>query len=179
MILLKILICLALPFALTGTEMDYIKLADRLTLKHIQHMQRKGFYTSLFGGKMMDDLKGVALGFQMKKSPTVDEVREIFINGAEDLLKLMNTDKQIRPYLHDFPFTINNLEYSLTFERIKNENLNYEPVGYASNCRGKILYRAYDESKPSGHQFQMLHEESYEQALKIVREQEAKAKDNL
>ncbi|HEY4831656.1 MAG TPA: hypothetical protein VIH61_03750, partial [Waddliaceae bacterium] len=68
------------------------------------------------GGGIPDYVTNFSLYYILTDKVEMPEARKIFVNNVEDLLQLINSNEQIRPYLSNYPFTINNLEFGLAFE---------------------------------------------------------------
>ena len=117
---------------------------------------------------MMGDIQAVALGFASYKALNVDEARKLYVNIVEEYLHRVNCNEEVRPYLHNYPFTINNLEFNIEFDESNGRMKSDGHVAYVSfiASRNLIFYSSYDYKT---HKFQDLHQESYEEALKIVK----------
>jgi hypothetical protein len=148
-------------------EVDYCKQVIRLQNRHAHEMRVEGYSLGRIGGELCNDVEKIYIGFYSNKTPTVDEVREDFVKGVECFLKLINNDGIIKPYLHNYPFTIENLKYSLSFPDVPVDASGQGPVVHAFSYKGIIYYSVYDPALvPS----RMVHEEPYSEALRIVRE---------
>lgn len=118
---------------------------------------------------MMGGIQAVALGFASYKALNVDQARKLYVDIIEEYLHKVNGNEEVRPYLHNHPFTINNLEFTIEFDEPNGRMKSDGHVAYVSfiASRNLIFYSSYDYKT---HEFQDLHEESYEEALKIVKE---------
>lgn len=90
-----------------------------------------------------------------------DEARLIFLDCIDDLLSRMNTNKELRPYLLNYPFTYDNIEHSISFDDLKHET--HPPL--VSNMfafRENIIYRVLNQQtqKP-----EIFLRETYQQAI--------------
>ncbi|PIS02051.1 MAG: hypothetical protein COT85_07900 [Chlamydiae bacterium CG10_big_fil_rev_8_21_14_0_10_42_34] len=110
-----------------------------------------------------------------KDSVSLEEARTLLVNIAESLHKEINSNQEIRPYLDFFPFPTDHIVVSLYF-------VDENQVGLGSGIsdvyfsKGKIEYERYEIEKYTGPNSAMgkhyvVHEESYEDALKKVKEQ--------
>ena len=169
---------LAIPSFCFGYEEPYYsKLADRLVKAHIAEMKKEGFHACMTGGGMMYDVKSISVGFDVQAAPTIEETRVMFVRGVERLLRRVNEDLRIRPYLHNYPFTVANLTYTLSFPRVAVDASGKGPVAHAFNVDNRISYSVYNPAVKKGNPLQNAHRESYDEALRIVRE--AGALDDL
>ncbi|GAB4188430.1 MAG: hypothetical protein Tsb0015_08450 [Simkaniaceae bacterium] len=87
----------------------------------------------------------------------------IIINFSSVILKKINEEKIIRPFLINYPFTTKNIVLTLSFSNSLNSNANN--LAYALLTNNKIIYCAKNVEKNI---LVDLHEESYEDALKIL-----------
>jgi hypothetical protein len=107
-----------------------------------------------------------------KDTISLDEARVMLVSLIESILKSINADQEIRPYLEIYPFTNDLLYVSICFE-----DENYIDLGTGISgvyfTQGKIKYEWYDIQEYTGtypargkHYF--VHEETYPEALEIV-----------
>src|ERR1700738_1559305 len=148
----------------------YIKLVDRITNELIQEMEKDGFFVKSYGGAMMNDVEEIILGFNSNKTPSVDEARVMYVSGIEKLLTQVNQNKEIRPYLHNYPFNVNNLAYRIGFKKIPMDSTGVAPIAFVFYTRNKIYYCMYDPAFKDTNPLQTVYKEPYEEALKIVRD---------
>lgn len=164
-------IVLFLPLLLSSyTEPYYAKLAQKLRSQHILEMQQQGFKISLIGSAMLHDVEEICLGFELEAIPDIDESRALFVHSVEKLLDRINNDDVIQPYLHNRPFTIDNLDYSLGFTKSPPSQMRTESIAYVYCADGKIFYCVYDESRAT--KLRQVYCEPYEEALRIVQDPE-------
>ena len=97
--------------SLDGTQ-PYIKLSHHISDQFVKdYSRRTGVYLCGFGGGMTEDIELICLTFDGRYGLDVPAARRLYIDGIEDLLHRYNTDKAVRPYLHNFPFTLSNLRF--------------------------------------------------------------------
>ena len=94
----------------------------------------------------------------------LQEARKILINSTKNLLHEINNNKEISNYLYSTPFTHRNLDLGISFFNKKGK---HRYKNYISGCaiNGNTIY--YKIAYPNG-TFARIHEESYDEALKIV-----------
>lgn len=112
----------------------------------------------------MQDVKGYDLHYEAKKNLHVSEVRKLYVNTMENLLKKINNDPILRPYLHTYPFTIENVSIMISFHTSAGKSVSSQYVALVSCLNGNIFYRNYVNDK-----FNNIHKEPYAEALRIVR----------
>lgn len=154
--------------SLAASQKEYINLVDCITAKFTKElMKEKNMYLFGYGGRMMFDVEEVSMSYNIVKHASIDEARRLFVEVAEGYLARINTSEKLRPFLHNYPFTINNLDLGIGFENEKGQA--YEDLVYVvySKRTGKIVYNAND---PKEGMFYKIYEESYDEAVKLVRQ---------
>jgi hypothetical protein len=148
---------------------DYIKLLHRINSKFTNDLKaERQMFLFGSGGRLMDDVELVDLSYHVRRHATIDEARQLYVEAVEKYLNLINSDEKIRPFLRNYPFTINNLEFDIGFV---DQNGRYQKdVAFMlySKRKGKIIYC---EDDPKEGLFNTIYEEPYEEAVRIVREQ--------
>lgn len=151
-------------------EPYYSRLASRLVKEHISEMQKEGFHAYMTGGGMMYDVEDISVGFESNRTPTLEEARVLYVRGVERLLNRVNQDLKIRPYLHNYPFTVADLTYMLEFSYVVVDVSGSGPIADVMCVKGKVCYSVYDPANSSTMPVRTIHRESYDEALRIVRE---------
>lgn len=119
------------------------------------------------GGRMPYDVEEISVKFLAFRKVSIEEARKLEVNCTERLLKAINSNDKIRPFLREYPFKANRAKISISF---RNKNNTYHcdgGVDLVFHAKNKIYYRSED---PSTEQFFSLAEEPYEEALKIVQQ---------
>lgn len=117
------------------------------------------------GGKMPKDIEEIAVDFRVYRTATIDEARALEVAMTEKLLKKINQDEKIRPYLREYPFTANRARVGISFHN-KDQSFHTDgSVAYVSKIRNLIYYDAAD---PKTEDLYNLRKEPYEEALKLV-----------
>ncbi len=119
------------------------------------------------GGGMMGDIQCVILTFNSFRKINIPEARKLIVKLEQEFLQMLNVNKDVRPFLHDFPVQSRNFELSLIFSTLDN-NLILPP--YLANVfvlNGKIYYNTYNKEKKM---MELEYSELYDEALKIVDE---------
>jgi len=90
---------------------EYEKIANRIThqvaakLKKEKDLQPVGT-----GGGMMHDIYMMALSFDYEKEVDLSKARELLVYVVDNYLSAINSNEEVRPYLHDYPFTAKNIQ---------------------------------------------------------------------
>ena len=113
----------------------------------------------------MKDVEEIGLSLSTQKKLNLEQTRQLFISLIQNLLNKINSDTRIRPYLHNYPFTSKNLCLSLHFVDKKDDNVLPPYIGTVRLMFGKVFYSL--QSLKDEMLFDQIHEETYEEALKI------------
>ena len=113
----------------------------------------------------MHDIEKINLSLCTQKKLDLEQTRQLFISLIQNLLKKINSDTRIKPYLHNYPFTSKNLCLSLHFVDKKDDNVLPPYIGMVRLMFGKVFYSL--QSLKDEMLFEHIHEETYEEALKI------------
>ncbi|MCC5832736.1 MAG: hypothetical protein JJU12_06820, partial [Chlamydiales bacterium] len=116
---------------------------------------------------MMNDIQEISCSFLSYDSLGVDEARILYVEMMEEYLERINSHKEIRTYLHNYPFNNENIKLDISF--INSNGLTKMDGHVALMYIGKnndLLYRGCD---PETEEFYPLHREPYEEALRLVK----------
>ncbi len=129
------------------------------------YMKPKGFLLSGIGSAMPDKIHELDVDYVSSIHVNVEQARKLFIDHSQSFLDKINGDAALRPYLVEYPFTEKNIDFRLSFE---NNLKYYDPpyIAFVFLVNNKIYYNYYDNQKKK---FMDAHEETYQEALKIVR----------
>lgn len=145
---------------------DYPIKMDRITNRFVCEMrQQQGLHLSGSGGGMMDDINNVSLYFDSKMQIGVDDARRLYVTSMETLLSKINADRDVRRYLHNFPFTVDNIRLSLSFCDRSGRDVSNGLVAHVFCIEGKVFYMTADSE--TGKSLD-LYEESYDEALSVA-----------
>ena len=161
---------------ISGTKMEYVipkyeKISDKITSKTAKKLSKKYQLDPIgSGGSMMHDVEMLALSFNCYRSLSINESRELVINCVNEYIKSINENENIRPYLHDYPFSAQNIQIKIFF--FGDENFQKIPPGKINVVStGKKRVRYYTDSDEDEYKLETLHQETYEEAVSIMREQ--------
>ncbi len=148
---------------------DYEVIADQITKQTILQLEKeKGLIAIGTGGGMMGDIYNMGISFQYFQPLNLEESRKLLVYTVQTYLNNINSNKEVRPYLHNYPFPIKNIEIRIWGRQPNGDILPPNQLGYICALDGVLSY----ESSKSG-KFEprkILLEETYEEALKIVEE---------
>lgn len=148
---------------------DYEVYVDRIIKNFAEEMQKELSLVCIgSGGRMSKNIEEVSVKFIAYREASIKEARELEIRAIERLLKSINTNEKIRPYLNEFPFKRKNLEISISFQNPDNTH-STTGVAFIYQIRG-IIY--YDRINLHSGRLEDLAKETYEEALKVVTNKE-------
>jgi hypothetical protein len=111
-------------------------------------------------------IQKLALCFDTKYPYTKEQLRELLIKSAEELLNQVNENKEIIQFLKERPFTIRNVEI-IIYNSDKNGLEVFDPgISVARISQGNLIYRTTDVNDTFKYKNEF--EESYEEALKAL-----------
>lgn len=90
---------------------NYEKIADKITAKTAKRLEAKENLRLVgTGGGMMDHVRMMAMSFDCFHELTIEEGRELLIHCVDEYLLGVNSNKEIRPHLNNYPFNPKNIE---------------------------------------------------------------------
>lgn len=145
---------------------DYLKYVDEIIKSFADEMKVQfNLQCDGSGGNMPRDVETLTVSFSMNRRGTIEESRELEVHVAEKFLLAINTNEKIRPFLREYPFTIERIQVGISFCNSCNEFFADGTIAYLSLIKGRIFYRIYDPFKQLLVEF---FDEPYEEAQKIV-----------
>lgn len=162
MVFLILLFCV---FFSSCTKVPPNEIAVNQQINSFAKQMERGKKLSLVatGGSSLNQRKRVFyLNFWTEKKLNVDEARILFIQTAEDFLKQVNQNETLRPFLENYPVTIQNLELSIGFFATHLEHLSAQYVSEILSYKGKIFYSSWS---PEKNFYERIKIETWEEAL--------------
>ena len=156
----------------------YVKLSNKIVFRTAEELKKeKNLYTIGSGGALMYDVEELHLAFNyMQTTKEIAEARELVLYAANKLIYNVNQDEDIQPYLHDHPFGPKNSQIIIHFNN--NERLTelYPYLSYVIQSEDKIKYYTQKNEKLSS--TELIHEDSFEEAQKLVKENKTAKKSS-
>jgi len=147
----------------------YERIADRITEKTAKKLQeQKHLYLIGTGGRMMDDIKVMSMSFQYYEAIDLAVARQLLVSIIDEYLRAINSNQEIRPYLHEVPFTAKNVEINIWFYNPDRSNLPADKIYYISAINGILNY--YIEGKKEFTR-EAICTETYEEAVQHLKEE--------
>lgn len=148
---------------------DYEKLADAITIEISKKLHNeKELHLIGIGGRMMDDIKMMMMGFEYHKIVNIGTARRLLVESVEEYLSEINASEKLRPFLHNYPFTAENIQIVIYFRNPDGSKVASGQINVASAREGKMSYYI---DYPEKHTLKAICEETYEDALRQVSSQ--------
>jgi len=165
-----ILVIVLLGYSSFGHQSPrYVMLAHEITAKTGKELKaQKNLYLVGTGGGMMDDIQMMAMSFNYYKEVDLKTGRDLLVYATNEYLSAINNNTEIRPYLHEYPFTAKNIEIRIFIYNSDRSELSIDKIDCITSRHGMLNY--YIRSDAS----QAIYEESYEKAVQAISSEEIK-----
>ena len=175
LLFLLLLTSCASSYSETSFEKERDKRIHNILRNFTQAMQKKGFHAAGIGeGLDHSNWKQnyLEVTFEIEKLPNVDFARKIEVTALQEFLHYINSEEGIQDYVAEYPFPLKFI--NIGFISL-NENLDSEEELFlVANSRDEIYYSKHNPEKRIGRLID-VHRESYEDAVRILAEQEREA----
>jgi len=122
----------------------------------------KNLYPFEFGGKGKDPIKLLHFGFLYFNEIEIEEARELIITAGNQFLNEINANEQIRPYLANFPFKLENIQVEIFLKRPDKSEIGFEKLHVITMKDGEVRYKIRSaETK----RLTTTYKETYEEAM--------------
>jgi hypothetical protein len=169
--LIRIFVCI-FPFFIFGSQREddspHIKIAGKL-MKKVSTKLEKKYKFKLVGVKqaMLRCVNLMGFRFQIFRAVEKKEARAMVVDCLQEFLKEVNENKEIRPYLKNYPFDIKDLEV-IIFIGTPDYGTFYHPnLAVVSAYMGKIRYSTKDPFDKYNYKSEEV--ETFEEAVKILK----------
>ena len=144
----------------------YEMLAHRITLNTAQEIHAHTLFEPIgLGGGMIHNIQTMSLLLRTYKPVTLENARRIIVECTEAYLKRINSNKEVKSFLAEYPFSAKRIDLTVL---VLDEEDHFKLGGSLANFyleNGKIVYKVANlEAK----KLEIVHEESYEDALSIT-----------
>ena len=147
-----------------GDQMpDYEKIADKITDRTAAKLkEEKNLILIGTGGRMMDDIQMMAMSFNYYHEVNLEQARELIVYSINKYLSDINNSQEIRPYLHEYPFSSKNVEIMIFVYGPDRLELPPEKIYCITSRKGIIrYYTRSDRDHP-------ICKETYDEALSEI-----------
>lgn len=155
---------------------DYEVLATRIESQTAKQLKKeKGLIPIGNSGQMMGNIKSIGLSFNYYHLLNLEEARELLVYAGKTFLKNINENKEIRPYLHNYPFTSKNIELVIFICQANGSEPTVGNLSVLTLIRGSLTFKLSAPSKFA--HCPILHEETYETGLEIYQNSQKESND--
>src|SRR5690349_17251203 len=146
-----ILLILSLAFgcnSMTYKLSDDEKIANQITQETAKKLkEKKNLILIGTGGQMMHEIEMLAMSFNYYHEVNLEQARELLICAINEYLSDINNNQDVRPYLHEYPFTSKNVEIRIFIYGPDRRKLSPDKIGYILSIDGVLEYytRADDD----------------------------------
>lgn len=121
------------------------------------------------GGGMINQINFMAMSFSHYGDLSIEEARELLVYCVEEYLNAINADEKIKPHLVRYPFTPREIEVNIFIRKQDGKNQSVGSLSVVGEVNGKVTY---DISQPFPKIAQEVYKETYEEAKKLVEQQD-------
>ena len=121
-----------------------------------------------YGASQLKGKEFLGLSFEYSSSLKIEEIRRLIVYSADLLLNNWITDKKYQKYLKN-PYSVKNIEIEIYLINKDGSKVSFSEICVAALAREKISYKIKD-----GHHLKTIHQETYEEAKKIIKEEDLK-----
>jgi len=158
-------------------RLAYAKPVDEVIGKFAKQA-KKEFDVNVYGagGSMPFDVETIDLRFAVVKRGSIEEGRRLMVLLKERLADIVNQDEQLIPYLREYPFSPLRSDIFISFSQKNGKDYNDGSISFIVVGRGnKVFYNAYNQET---RKTEIVFEEPYEEAVKIVKQNVGSNKSN-
>lgn len=148
-------------------EPVYIKYSRAITNQYIKDMNKK--YDLFYfggGGGFLYNVENIAISFSCNRNITLEDGRSLLISCSKELLKRINRDERIRPYLDHYPYTEKGIDIDICFFDVNGRwVIDPDSIAKVASLEGAVHYAIFDKN----HQcLNTIYRESYKDSENIV-----------
>ena len=145
---------------------EYEKMADRITAKTAKKIEKEtGLRLCGTGGGMMNHIRMMAMSFDCSHEIDIEQARELVLHCANEYLNAINSNEEIRPHLVQYPFMPKNVQIDIFIHPSDQREIPTGSLVVVSTSYGMISYMVRGTGSE---RLKDVHEETYEEAVKIV-----------
>ncbi len=143
------------------------RLSNEMKAKTAKELEKKhGMQTIGMGGSSYDKIRMLHLSFQIRVPLEKAFARELVVDCVQHLLKNINEDETIRPFLITYPFTEKNIEVAIFSVDEEGRDV-YDPfLTEVSAVNGKVNFRTQSPENP--YQYKTKETETFAEAVEIL-----------
>lgn len=145
---------------------EHVKIAHKVRSKISEEIERKFNVKEVgTGGGMYKTINLLCLSFDCRKKVLKEDASSMLIAISQFFLEKINENEEIRPYLCNYPFGIDNVEIDIFFYDKNGGDLSDPYIASAVCSEGTMIYSTSDP-KISNEILNKDYLETYEEAIK-------------
>lgn len=113
--------------------------------------------------------KFLEISFHIRRPIPKEELRCMLIDCADEFLKNINTNEEIKPYLENYPFTHKNVGIIFYIYDTSGDDLWHPNITIAEIIKNKLSFKTEDPEDIGGYKEET--EETIEEALQLINTQ--------
>jgi len=139
------------------------KIVNQITQETAKKLkEKKNLILIGTGGQMMHEIEMLAMSFNYYHEVNLEQARELLIYAINEYISDINNNQDVRPYLHEYPFTSKNAEIRIFIYGPDRNKLPSDKIGYISSIDGVLeYYTGADDDHP-------ICRETYTEALSEI-----------
>lgn len=145
----------------------YDKIADQITGETAKKIEKQTGLRLIGtgGGSASGHLRELNMSFQYSQAMNMKRGRKLLIYCVNEYLAAINGNEEIRAHLIHFPFTPEDVEINIFIRQPDNSVVPIGSLVAVSERSGKLSYHT---RQPDPIIMKKIHEETFEEALKLV-----------
>lgn len=117
------------------------------------------------GGIMPYGIEKISVYLASYEQHSIDTARDLEIKAVGKFLEIINSHKEIRPFLKEYPFGADRVFVNISFRKESGGFQFEESISSVSVVKNTVFYDRYN---PKNEKLEELFKEPYEEAVKIV-----------
>lgn len=165
-----LIVLFALASGCNDTRCKPDKVSGRILAQFSKQMQKKGLSAVGKGGGCSRDTKIylISITLDYYEEMDIQSARRLIVESTQTLLNLINSDPKNKEYFEQFPAKVNTVFLAIIGQPQKNINSDY--IFIVDIINGILYYKIDIEKSPSS-PFTTIHQETFEEAQRILAEQ--------
>jgi hypothetical protein len=171
----KSIVALAISLLLCGCQSrtsEQAQIVYHITDEFSNELKNKeGFQLTARGGLYFPKVRKISLDYEVIRKIDLEEARKLLVRYVTKFLKSVNESEELKPYLDSYPYTPYGIHFTISFldsnhrEFMDGSIASVYLFGFEDIKRTYVHYNVFDSEK---HKWVEIHQETYEEAEKIV-----------
>lgn len=154
-----------------GSQPQSVKAAYLVMNRYSRELETtKEMYRDGDGGMLVPTIKKTNMSFYTLKELDIDATRKLYVEVVEGFLKEINSEERVRQHLDKYPYDYRGTDIMIAFVDKFLLRVDHKYIQLVHLTNGSIYYKSGTDLNVN---YQTIHKEPYEEALRIVREQAA------